>query len=252
MGGDSILKHMIFCHDYVGEELGTWLLGDHREKIGRVVVLEVNKVSRLAKKLGIPVSFFIDESQLLEEILVRNELIELGFLLWWPKILSPQLLKLSKCGWINTHPSLLPFNRGKHTSFWALVEAAPFGVTLHFVNQGIDSGAILAQREIKYSWEDTGESIYKRARDATIELFKDCFLDICNFKLLSTPQRNGEGSFHYASEIHSASRINLDKLYRGRDILNLLRARTFAGYPGCWFEDSGDRYEISIKIRKVN
>src|SRR5205807_7477144 len=39
---------------------------------------------------------------------------ELGFLAWWPEIIRDPLLTLPRRGWINFHPSYLPFNRGKY------------------------------------------------------------------------------------------------------------------------------------------
>ena len=68
--------------------------------------------------------------------------------------------------------------------------------------------------------------------------------------LVGVEQDGGEGSFHLASEIESASRLDLEASYRCRDLINLLRARTFSGRPGCLFEDSGRCYEISISIRE--
>ncbi|MFY9237397.1 MAG: hypothetical protein WAO78_00710, partial [Roseovarius sp.] len=62
------------------------------------------------------------------------------------------------------------------------------------------------------------------------------------------PQDLGSGSAHFAKELEPASRIDLDRVYRARDLLNLLRARTFTGHPGCFFEHEGQTYEISIKI----
>jgi methionyl-tRNA formyltransferase len=51
--------------------------------------------------------------------------------------------------------------------------------------------------------------------------------------------------------LDAASLIKLDELYSGRELINLLRARTFSGHPGCWFIDNGIRYEVSIEIRRV-
>jgi methionyl-tRNA formyltransferase len=56
----------------------------------------------------------------------------------------------------------------------------------------------------------------------------------------------------FSSELESASKIDLEARYRARDLLKLLRASTFDGHPGCWFEESGNRYEVSIHIIKVN
>lgn len=87
---------------------------------------------------------------------------DLGILAWWPNIISPRLFALPKVGFVNTHPSYLPHNRGRNPNFWSIVEERPFGVSLHFVEQAVDAGRILAQRQIDYGWEDTGETIYKK------------------------------------------------------------------------------------------
>ena len=43
---------------------------------------------------------------------------------------------------LNIHPSLLPFGRGKYGYFWSIINSEPFGVTIHLVDEGIDSGKI--------------------------------------------------------------------------------------------------------------
>jgi len=167
-------------------------------------------------------------------------------------MLKKPLLYTPRLGFINTHPSLLPHNRGKHYNFWALVEQAPFGVTLHCVDSGVDTGPIVAQSTLAYDWCDTGETLYNKAKTAMVELFCKTYPILRTEQYDTKPQNAGMGSFHRASELESASQIDLDALYRARDLLNLLRARTFQGYPGCWFEEAGNCYEISVKIRKVN
>lgn len=176
----------------------------------------------------------------------------MGVMAWWPKILKRPLLDAPKYGFVNTHPSLLPHNRGKHYNFWALVEQAPFGVTLHRVDSGIDSGDIVAQTRISYDWCDSGGSLYFKAQAAMVSLFCQTYPRLRTGNFEARPQDPKMGSFHHSSEIDMASRIDLDARYQGRELLNLLRARTFEGYPGCWFEEAGDRYEVSVSIRKVN
>ncbi len=47
------------------------------------------------------------------------------------------------------------------------------------------------------------------------------------------------------------SEIDLEKTYKAKDLLNLLRARTFVGKPSCWFYFKKNKYEVRIKIDKV-
>ena len=190
---------------------------------------------------------YVSDDELLSQL---DKGVDLGVLAWWPSLLKPQILDVPKLGFVNTHPSLLPHNRGKHYNFWALVEQAPFGVTLHRVDEGIDSGDILAQSAIDYGWCDTAETLYIKAQNEMVKLFTTHYPVLRAGSLAGLPQSADEGSFHLASEIEPASRLNLEGSYRCRDLLNLLRARTFDGHPGCWFEDSGRHYEVAISIRE--
>lgn len=177
--------------------------------------------------------------------------IEYFLLLWWPFILKEEVIKIPKIGVINTHPSLLPFNRGKNYNFWNLVEDVPFGVTLHFINEGIDSGDIIFQKEIVKTWEDNGKTLYEKAQREMVKLFKEKIDDILNLKYIRKKQNLNQGSYHNGSELEPASEIFLEKKYTAKDLLNLLRARVFPPYNSCYFYENGDKYEVKIKIEKV-
>ena len=47
---------------------------------------------------------------------------------------------------VNIHNSYLPYNRGAAPNLWSLVEGTPRGVTLHYVDEGLDKGFIIAQK----------------------------------------------------------------------------------------------------------
>jgi methionyl-tRNA formyltransferase len=176
---------------------------------------------------------------------------EVGFLLWWPHIVKKPLLTVPKAGFVNTHPSYLPHNRGKHYSFWAIVEQVPFGVTLHKAEEGIDNGEIISQRKIPYDWCDTGETLASKARNGMIELFCDTYPNLRAGRIVSTPQSMSEGSFHRSDEIEAAARIDLDAPTTARAVLNRLRAKMYSSLSACTFEDDGNTYEVLIEVRKT-
>lgn len=66
------------------------------------------------------------------------------------RILSSQLLKSLSCKIMNIHAGITPKYRGVHGGYWALAENDPMncGVTVHFVDEGIDTGEIIAQDNI--------------------------------------------------------------------------------------------------------
>lgn len=243
------MKLVLFADGAVGLSIVRYLVDSFPQDIALVVTTQKNEIYSELKAKDIPVSVFESAEDVMSRLSAG---VDLGILAWWPKILKSPLLELPQWGFINTHPSLLPYNRGKHYNFWALVEQAPFGVTLHRVDSGVDTGDIIAQQEIAYDWRDTGESLYFKAQTAMLGLFCETYPVLRKGDFDSIPQNKEISSCHISSEIDKASNIDLDRMYRGRDLLNLLRARTFNGYPGCWFEEDSKRYEISIVIRMVD
>ncbi len=233
----------------VGTRIAGFLMEEYPNDLTLIVTTRVNEIYSEANKKGFSVSVFDSEKNILDRLC---EGFDLGILAWWPKILKSPLLDAGELGFLNTHPSLLPHNRGKHYNFWAIVEQAPFGVTIHQVDSGVDTGDIVAQATIEYDWCDTGETLYNKAQTAMIDLFCATYPALRKGKFNAKPQNASIGSFHRAAELEHASMIDLDAIYRARDLLNLLRARTFKGFPGCWFEESGQRYEISVKIKKLD
>jgi len=240
------MRLLLLADHEVGLEIAQYLVEHYPQDLALVVTTAENDIFHESRARKIPVHVFDTSESLASHLASTN--IDLGVLAWWPTIIKTQLLKIPRLGFINTHPSLLPFNRGKHYNFWAIVEEASFGVSLHCVDGGIDSGDIVAQQRIAYDWCDNGATLYSKAQEAMVSLFRETYPDLREGQFPVCPQDLDHGSFHQASELEQASHLELDSTYRGRDILNLLRARTFPGHPGCWFEEDGERYEVRVEI----
>lgn len=67
------------------------------------------------------------------------------------RILSQATLQATHARFINVHVGVTPLYRGVHGGYWALAQGMPehFGITIHLVDTGIDTGAILEQGHIK-------------------------------------------------------------------------------------------------------
>lgn len=71
------------------------------------------------------------------------------------------VIKLATLGGINYHPSLLPKYRGGSAINWALINGEnETGITVHYVDEGIDTGDIILQEKVEISPEDTVGSLY--------------------------------------------------------------------------------------------
>lgn len=79
------------------------------------------------------------------------------------QIIPPALLKLSHYGCLNIHASLLPRYRGAAPIQWAVINGDPTsGVTVMQMNEGLDTGDILLQREIPLAPDETGGSLFDK------------------------------------------------------------------------------------------
>lgn len=243
------MRLLLMADSSVGNAIAEWLIKNYPADIGLVVTLSQNSIFLAAFDKGIP-SIVFDTEQQLQTVLSTIAPFKLGLLAWWPKLISQEVIDKTEYGFINTHPSLLPNNRGKHYNFWALVEQSPFGVSIHFIDKGIDSGDIIAQCVIPYDWEDTGASLYAKAELAMLELFKKTYPEIRKGEINRFPQDLNKGSLHFSSELDNASIVELDEFYKARDLINLLRARTFPGHPACRFEENGQTFEITVNIKR--
>jgi methionyl-tRNA formyltransferase len=66
------------------------------------------------------------------------------------KLISRDVLDIPRLGCLNVHPSLLPANRGPEPLFWTFREGnEQTGVTIHLMDEGLDSGAMVAQETIE-------------------------------------------------------------------------------------------------------
>ncbi len=78
-------------------------------------------------------------------------------------IVKKELLEIPKIGVLNRHNALLPKNRGRLTPFWvSLYGDKETGVSIHFVEEGIDSGDIVVQKKYDVSKRDNFNSIVKK------------------------------------------------------------------------------------------
>lgn len=82
------------------------------------------------------------------------------------RIIKPRILETPRRATVNSHPGLLPWLRGSASAGWALYKDMPQGATVHFIDPGIDTGDIIARRELPVYHKDTYESI--NARIATL------------------------------------------------------------------------------------
>lgn len=97
---------------------------------------------------------------------------------------------------VNLHISLLPWNRGASPNFWSFVDDTPKGVTIHYVDDGLDTGDIIFQKEMVFDEDkESFSTTYKKLNEEIVDLFMQNFVEIYNGNITSRKQE-GEGSYH--------------------------------------------------------
>ena len=100
------------------------------------------------------------------------------------KILPPSFVQAFGGNIINTHPSLLPLFPGAHAVRDALAAGArETGVTIHVVDQGVDTGPVIAQRNVTVMPADDEETLHERIKVVERELLVETVLGIAENKI---------------------------------------------------------------------
>ena len=168
----------------------------------------------------------------------------------FPYIIPPEVLEIPRIGVLNLHPAYLPYNRGWHTPSWAIIEGTPYGATLHWVDEGLDTGDIALRREVPILPSDTAHTLYQRVLAAEAELFREAIPLMMSRALPRIPQ-TGKATTHRKEDLASIQHLNLEATAKVGDIVNLLRGLTTNRWDeAAWFEVDGVRYRIRVEIKR--
>ncbi len=114
---------------------------------------------------------------------------------YYRKLLPKQIFSKAKIS-MNIHPSYLPYYRGPVPTAWAILNGEnKFGVSIHEIDNGIDTGNIFIQKLYNIKPLETGYELYSRAMEKGFQLFKNSFFKIVEGKIKSKKQKDG-GSYY--------------------------------------------------------
>jgi methionyl-tRNA formyltransferase len=130
----------------------------------------------------------------------------------------------------NIHFSLLPKYKGMYTSAIPILEGEKYsGVTLHEIDQGIDTGDIIAQLEFEIDDDDTCKDLYIKYMHFGAILFKENISKLLSGNYESTLQPP-EDSTYYSRKSINYSNIVIDLSKTAFEIRNQIRAFNFEEY----------------------
>jgi len=143
-----------------------------KKKSGRIYV------DNFAKKNKIPVIKVnhINNQEAIDAI--KNHEIDWLFIIGWSQIASKEVIESPKLGAIGAHPTLLPVGRGRAAIPWAIIKKLDnTGVSFFKMDEGVDTGLILAQEIVSICKDETATTLYSKVNYAhetlIVKLFKD-------------------------------------------------------------------------------
>src|SRR3989344_3008300 len=199
-------------------------------------------VIKAAKELGIPV---VDESEFLKQE------IDVLLLVLSDNIVREPLLSHPKRGCINClHLAELPRYRGCNSIAHAIMNARDdnywiHGVSMIYMDSGIDTGPIITKRTCAIYENDTGLDLYLRIEEIAFKLFCGMLPKILKSKKRLPSQKQGESKYYYKRNSLANKEVNLswseDKIY------DFVRALQFPPHEPAYISAGGRKIYLSIK-----
>lgn len=183
-----------------------------------------------AETNGIPI-FELSELPALFE----KDSLDFGVCARFSKILKKQHIDIFNFGVINFHGGLLPEYAGLYSVNHALLNnEVKSGGTIHWIDEGIDTGEIIKRCEFDISSIDTASSVFKKTQTALLEGLKSIFNDLLesDFKFKEDSVNNkSKAGYYNKKSLENKKEVDLNKLIAGdRSELNRIRAFDFPGY----------------------
>ena len=176
----------------------------------------------LAEKSGIP--FFrpnlMNDPQVYDAyVKLQPDLAVLAFV---TDIIPEKVVNLPSLGTMCYHPSLLPRHRGASAINWALIQGdTRTGLTVFWVDKGIDTGPILLQKEVEINLDDTTGSLYfNRLFPMGVDAMVEAVELIKRGKAPRISQDDSKATYEPPCDDRVAS-VNFEKAIR--DVYNLIR-----------------------------
>lgn len=138
------------------------------------------------------------------------------------QLLPKSILEMPKYGCINVHASLLPKYRGAAPIQWSIINGdAVTGVTIMQMDIGMDTGDMIAKREVVIGKDETGGGLFDKLAEVGAKLCVDTMVEIENGTATRTPQ-NHEAATHVSmisKELGNIdwkkSAVEIERLIRG-------------------------------------
>lgn len=163
------------------------------------------------------------------------------FIIGWSQIARADVLATPRKGVIGMHPTLLPVGRGRAAIPWAILKGLEkTGVTMFQMDEGVDTGPIIAQQEIRLSSDTDAGELYQAVDKTHVEMMKQVFPKLRDGLLTPVPQDDTKATEWPGREPGDGA---IDLQGTAEQAERLVRAVTHP-YPGAFVDIDGRRLVI--------
>lgn len=163
------------------------------------------------------------------------------FSVYYRDIISEEILDCIKEESVNLHPSLLPKHKGTFSAPWAILENDKVtGITYHEMEEKVDEGKIILQRQIGIGENDTAYSLYNKLVDLGILHFDEMFERVIHSE--DAGEEHKGNSCYHPRETPYDGKISLE--WSPNFIERFIRAMYFPPHEGAILEYNGQQYEF--------
>lgn len=245
------MRLLFLGNNRLGWQALSWLTATGADLVG--VVVHPTERGRFREEIlaaaALPLDRVFDGSRLRDPAVARaiaDLRADAALSVLFGYLLEPAFIEMFPRGAVNLHPALLPYNRGAHPNVWSIVEKTPAGVTLHYIDTGVDTGDIIAQRAVPVAPTDTGETLYRKLEQAGLALLQRTWPLFVAGQTPRVPQPAG-GSVHRRLDLNRLDEIDPDATMRAGDLLDILRARTFPPYSGAYLRVGKQKIHLRLE-----
>ncbi len=155
---------------------------------------------------------------------VRNYNCDLFVSMSFNQIFKTEIINTPKLKTINCHAGKLPFYRGRNILNWALInDEKEFGITVHYIDEGIDTGDIIVQKTYPITDQDNYNTLLEKAYEECANLLYEALLLILENKVKKIKQTDIHPVGFYCGARKEGDEI-LDWNQTSREVFNFVRA----------------------------
>lgn len=181
-----------------------------------------------------------------KKISVKNY--DIGFSYYDFKI-PKYILDGIKIGGVNFHPSYLPYNRGRHSTFWGIVKNTILGASAHWLNSKFDDGDIIYQEKLNHHETQSAKIIYYRQLKLLKKVMLNTISQIENNQIIRIKQNSKKASYHYKSEIKHFTTFKLDSNINNIKLSRIIRGTCFNKKTGIYLHSLNKKFLINSKFK---